>query len=63
MSEPEHSEEWGMTPQSPNKGRRHPCGGEAKYRILERVEEGIHVGQGVKTEMRNWLYIGGLIKN
>lgn len=63
VSEPEHSEEWGMTSQSSNKRRRHPYGWKAQQRILERIEEGIHVGQGGKTEMRNWLYIGGLIKN
>lgn len=58
MSEPKHSEEWGMTSQSPNKGRRHPCGGKARHRILERVKEGIYVEQGVETDEKLALYRG-----
>lgn len=47
--------------QSPNYVRRQPRGGNAS-RAWERVEESIHVGEEVETEMRHWFRTGGLIQ-
>ena len=42
----------------PNKVRRLHVD-ELSTTVLERMEQGIYVGEGVETKVRNWLHTGG----